>query len=393
MGGIGLKALRRIGVVTGSRADYGILYWLLKEIADDSNLELQLMATGMHLSAEFGLTYRVIEQDGFKINEKVEMLLSGDTPQAMIKSLGLGTIGFADTLSRLAPDLVVLQGDRFEMLAAAQAALMMKIPCAHIHGGEASEGAVDEAIRHAITKMSHLHFVANDVYRQRVIQLGENPHRVFNFGAPGLDNIRRLKLLDREALENLLNFRFGSTNFLVTYHPETLGRQTVEESLGPLLEALDAFPEVNIIFTKPNADAGGRKMAAMIERYVAKESSRAAAFTSLGQLKYLSAVKHADVVIGNSSSGIVEVPAMKKPTVNIGDRQKGRLRAASVIDCEASAPAIKSAIKKALSTDFQRVSQNTESPFGDGDASKKIKEAIKGADLANILMKKFYDQP
>lgn len=382
---------RKIGVVTGSRADYGILYWLLKEIVEDPGLELQLIVTGMHLSAEFGLTHQVIERDGFNIREKVEMLLSCDTPVAMAKSLGLGTLGLADSLSRLMPDLLILPGDRFEILAAAQAALMLKIPCAHIHGGETSEGAVDEAIRHSITKMSHLHFVANEVYQHRVIQLGEDPARVFNFGAPGLDNIRRLKLLDREALEKQLNFRFGPRNFLVTYHPETLGSQGAGESVGPLLEALDAFPQAKVIFTKPNADAGGREIAAMIECYVAKEFSRAVAFASLGQQKYLSVVKHADVVIGNSSSGLVEVPAMKKPTVNIGDRQKGRLKAASVIDCDASAHAIKSAIEKALSDDFLKFFRKTTSPYGGGDASKKIKDCVKCADLSGILMKKFYD--
>lgn len=382
---------RKICVVTGGRVDYGILYWLLKEMQEDVELKLQIIAAGMHLSPEFGLTYKLIEQDGFLINEKVEMLLSGDTPTAMAKSLGLGTIGFAGALERLAPDLLVLQGDRYEILAAAQAALILKIPCAHIHGGEASYGAVDEAIRHAITKMSHLHFVANEVYRKRVIQLGEDPARVFNFGAPGLDNICRLKLLDKEVLEEQLNFQLGPANFLVTYHPETLNGQDMSKSIVTLLEALDAFPDVKVIFTKPNADAGGRKIAAIIDRYIAKESCRAAVFTSLGQLKYLSLIKYVDVVIGNSSSGIVEVPAMKKPTVNIGDRQKGRLKATSIIDCEPNTDAIKRAIQKALSDDFRRFARKTESLYGDGDASLRIKNRIKREDISDIVMKKFHD--
>jgi len=381
---------RKICVVTGTRSDYGLLYWLMKEIQGDEELELQIVATGMHLSPEFGLTYKVIEKDGFKINEKLEMLLSSDTTVGIAKSIGLATIGFADIFERLKPDILAILGDRFEIFAAAQAAMVARIPIAHLAGGESTEGVIDEAIRHSITKMSHLHFVANETYRQRVIQLGENPERVFNYGEPALDNIKRLELLDRGDLEQAIEFKFKPTVFLVTYHPVTLCNNS-EQAMSALLGALDQFPEASIIFTKPNADTNGRVLIKMIDEYVENHSNRTRSFISMGQLLYLSAVKNADVVIGNSSSGLTEVPALNKPTVNIGDRQKGRLKAISVIDCEADAEQIISAIQKALSKEFQSLLTPVASSFGEGNTSQLIKELLKTVALEGIITKRFYD--
>ncbi len=382
---------RKICVITGSRAEYGLLYWLMKEIQSDPDLDLQVIVTGMHLSPEFGLTYKVIEKDGFVIHEKVDMLLSSDTAVGVTKSMGLATIGFADAFERLKPDLVVILGDRFEILAAAQAALVAQIPIAHIHGGELTEGAVDEAIRHSITKMSQLHFVSAETYRKRIIQLGEEPARVFNFGAPGLDNIHRLKLLNRQELEKVLQWTLGKTNFLITYHPVTLSKESPMKAINELFRALDHFPEAKIIFTKQNSDTSGRIIGQLIDEYVLRNQNRAAAYTSLGQLNYLSMVRQADVVIGNSSSGLIEVPALQKPTVNMGVRQRGRVRGESIIDCEESESQIATAIKKALSVDFQAMLSKVKSPYGEGGTSKQIKEVIKKTKLEDIVMKKFYD--
>lgn len=382
---------RKICVVTGSRAEYGLLYWLMKGIADDPDLHLQIIVTGMHLSPEFGLTYRVIEEDGFRIDARVEMLLSSDTPVGIAKSIGLGVIGFADAIERLKPDILLVLGDRYEILAAAQAAMVARVPIAHLHGGEATEGLIDEAIRHAVTKMAHLHFVAAEPYRERVIQMGEDTNRVFNFGAPGLDNIFKLDLLDREQLEASLNFKLGKLNFLVTYHPVTLNDKSSSEGMNSLLKALDEFPEAKIIITRPNADTDGRLIIRMIDDYAARQPQRVVVFTSLGQLRYLSAITHVDVVIGNSSSGLVEVPFLKKPTVDIGDRQLGRLKAASVLECDETFEAIKAAIEKALSEPFQRSLAGVESLYGSGNASFRIKECLKGVNLDGILLKKFRD--
>lgn len=383
---------RKICVVTGTRAEYGLLYWLLREIEEDPHLELQIIATGMHLSPEFGLTYQVIENDGFIINEKVEMLLSSDTPTGIAKSMGLGIIGVSGALDRLKPDIMVVLGDRYEILAAVQSALVARVPVAHLHGGESTEGAFDEAIRHSITKMSHLHFVSTERYRQRVIQLGEDPGRVYNYGAPGLDNISRLNLLDREQFEKETGFRLGKLNFLVTYHPVTLKEGTSHKSMEDLLKALDHFKEARIIFTLPNSDTEGRGIIKLIEEYTGRDPGRASHYTSLGQLKYLSAIQQVDAVIGNSSSGLYEVPVFKKPTVNIGERQAGRQKAGSVIDCEEHAESIIQAIEKALSPGFQALLPETTSPYYvDGYSSRKIKELLKRVDLKHIILKKFYD--
>lgn len=379
-------------MVTGTRAEYGLLYWLLKELDEDPAIELQIIATGMHLSPEFGLTYKIIEEDGFNIDARVEMLLSSDTAAGMAKSLGLGVIGFSDVLERLQPEIIVVLGDRFEILAAVQAAMIAGIPVAHLHGGELTEGAMDDAIRHAITKMSHLHFAATEKYRRRIIQLGEAPERVYHFGAIGLDNIHRLKLLEREEFEKAIDFSLGKLNFLVTYHPETLSKVKSRETMYAIFSALDRFSEARIIFTGSNADAEGREIIRLISAYAAANSNRARVYTNLGQVCYLSAIKHVDVVIGNSSSGIYEVPLFKKPTVNIGNRQRGRLQPASVFNCPGEAGAVAGAIKKALSPETKQRLQNTVSPYySDGQVSARIKEVLKNYPLENILIKGFYD--
>lgn len=380
--------MRKICIVTGSRAEYGLLYWLMKEIQADPELQLQIIATGMHLSPEFGLTYQAIEADGFAIDAKVEMLLSSDTAVGIAKSMGLGMISFADVLDRLRPDILVVLGDRFEILAAVQAALVARIPVAHIAGGDTTEGAFDESIRHSITKMSHLHFVTNQDAARRVRQLGENPDYIFNVGSPGLDNITRLKLLDRQALESSLDFKFKGKNLLVTFHPVTLETQSAGVQFQELLTALDSLgPDVGIIFTKPNADTDGRSIIRLIDSYVAAHPN-ARAYVSLGQLRYLSAMSHADAVVGNSSSGLYEAPSFGKPTVNIGDRQKGRLQATTVINCSQEAGAITGAILQALASDCS----GAVNPYGDGNSSVRIKDRLKQIVEPSILLKKhFFD--
>ncbi len=384
--------MRKICVVTGSRAEYGLLYWLLKEIQADPDLQLQIVATGMHLSPEFGLTYKVIEADGFTITAKVEMLLSSDTPVGIAKSMGLGTIGLAEALDRLQPDIVVLLGDRYEIFAAAQAAMVARIPIAHIHGGEATEGLIDEAIRHAVTKMSHLHFTAAQPYRKRVIQMGEAPQRVFNVGAIGLDNLSQLDLLSRVELESSLNFCLHpGPVILCTYHPVTLSEDDAGVALQQLFSALDRLPKAKVVFTKGNADTGGRIINQMIDDYAARNSERVAAFVSLGQVRYLSLLREADVVLGNSSSGIVEAPTAHTPTVNIGDRQRGRLKAPSIIDCDDSADSIATAIERALSPEFQMIAAEGKTFFGEGGVSKRIKQVLKEWPMDGILLKHFYE--
>lgn len=382
---------RKLCVVTGTRAEYGLLYWLLREIEADEALDLQLAVTGMHLSPEFGMTVEAIEADGFAVDARVEMLLSSDTPVGIAKSIGLGVIGFADAFARLRPDLVVVLGDRFEILAAAQAALVAKIPIAHIHGGEATKGLIDDPIRHAVTKMAHFHFVAAEPFRRRVIQLGEHPDRVHLVGAPGLDHLRRSALLDREALEASLGFELRTPTLLATYHPVTLDTGDPSQPMRELLAALDERPDALVIFTKANADTDGRVINEMIDAYAAEHPERVKAFTSLGQQRYLSALHQVDAVVGNSSSGIIEAPAAGVPTVNIGDRQGGRLRAASVVDCAADRDAIGVALRKALDPTFRGEVRHMNSPFGDGDASRQIKEHLKEASLEDLLKKGFYD--
>lgn len=382
---------RKICVVTGTRAEYGLLYWLMKEIQADDELELQIIATGQHLSPEFGLTYKNIEADGFAINAKVEMLLSSDSPVGIAKSVGLGTIGFADALARLQPDIMVLLGDRFEALAAAQTAMILRIPIAHIHGGETTEGAIDEAIRHSITKMSQIHFVSEPEYRDRVIQLGENPESVFEVGAVGIDNIVRLKLLSLQDLEKQINFSLGKKFFLVTYHPETLTGKSPVEALKTLFAIFDEFPEYKLIFTQANSDAGGRIINEQIEAYAKKNKERVLLVKSLGQLRYLSAMKLCAAVVGNSSSGLLEAPVLHVPTINIGDRQKGRKRYHSVIDCNEDKQQLISAIQSLRDSKFLKKIQSMEIPHTDGKIAVTMKDMLKQAELSNICQKKFYD--
>lgn len=381
---------RKICVVTGTRAEFGLLRWLMQEVQATPGLELQVLATGMHLSPEFGLTYREIEQAGFTLDAKVEMLLSADTATAVTKSMGLGLIGFADAYARLAPDLIVLLGDRFEIFAAAAAALIAGIPVAHLHGGETTEGAFDEALRHSITKMAHLHFVAAEDYRRRVIQLGEQPERVFLVGGLGIDAMQRLTLLEREALEASLDFKLGPRNLLITFHPVTLEGQSSAQQMAELLAALGELEDTHLIFTMPNADTGGRELAGMVDAFVATHSN-ARVYASLGQLRYLSCMKLVDGVVGNSSSGLAEAPSMGVGTVNIGDRQKGRLQAASVIGCQPERSAILGAINTLFTTDFRRALEAVTNPYGNGGASSKIVQVLKDHPLDGILKKSFYD--
>ena len=378
-------------VVTGSRAEYGLLYWALREIETAPDLELQLVVTGMHLSSEFGSTVQQIQDDGFEINHRVEMLLSSDSAVGITKSTGLGMIGFADAFSSLKPDIVLLLGDRFELLAAASAALFAVIPIAHIHGGEVTTGAFDDAIRHSITKMSHLHFTSTETYRQRVIQLGEHPNRVFDVGAPGLDNLDRLELLHRAALEQAIGLTLGDRSLLVTWHPVTLEPGKTRKNFQALLNALEKLGDVRLIFTKANADTQGRVINRMIDDYVAARGDTTVVYTSLGQLRYLSALKHVDGVVGNSSSGVIEAPSLCTGTVNIGDRQRGRVRAASIIDCDSNEKSIAVALKTLLSNDFQSKLKDVENPHGSGNVSEKIVEVLSGYPLTGIVKKSFYD--
>ncbi len=381
---------RKICVITGTRAEYGLLRWVMQGLKDDPEFTLQIIVTGMHLSPEFGLTYQAIEQDGFEIDRKVEMLLSSDTPVGIAKSMGLGLIGFADALNDLQPDLIVVLGDRFEIFSVVSAALIARIPVAHLHGGEKTEGAFDEAIRHAITKMSHLHFVAADEYRQRVIQLGEQPDRVFLVGGLGIDNIKRLQLLDRAALEESLDFKLGLKNLLITFHPVTLETSTAENQMNELLLALSDLENTHLIFTLPNADTDGRVLIRMVERFVAQHPN-ARAYTSLGQLRYLSCIAQVDGVIGNSSSGLAEVPSFKKGTINIGDRQRGRLQATSVINCEPTKESLVLALKRLYTSDFQSSLKQTVNPYGEGGASEKVIATLKNIDRNDMVKKTFYD--
>jgi GDP/UDP-N,N'-diacetylbacillosamine 2-epimerase (hydrolysing) len=365
---------RKICIVTGTRAEFGLMQILMRELQKDPEVELLIIATGMHLSPEFNLTYRAIEEAGFTISKKIEVLLSSDSTIGISKSMGLAMISFSEAYNEMNPDLIVVLGDRFEIFGAVSAAMICRIPIGHIHGGEATEGLIDEPIRHSITKMSHLHFTATEEYRQRVIQLGEQPDRVFFTGTPGIDNVYQLALLNRSDFERSIDFKLGETNnILVTFHPVTLEQDSAESQFEELLLALGELKDVRVIFTMPNSEG------------------KAKAFSSLGQLRYLSALKNMDLVLGNSSSGLIEAPSFKIPTVNIGDRQKGRIKAASVIDCDPDERDILKAINRALSPEFKASIKDLENPYGIGGASKKIKEIVKSFPLSGILKKKFYD--
>ena len=381
---------RKICVVTGTRAEYGLLRWVMEGIRQAPCLKLQIIVTGMHLSPEFGLTYQEIEKDGFSIDRKIEMLLSSDTPSGLAKSMGLGLVSFGDALQQLQPDIMLILGDRFELFSAVAAAMVARIPVAHLHGGESTVGAFDEAIRHSITKMSHLHFVAAEEYRKRVVQLGEHPDRVFLVGGLGIDNIGKLDLMNRPELEKSLEFRLGEKNLLITFHPVTLEDETSAMQMTELLAALDALEDTRLIFTMPNADTDGRVLIDAIEQFVTKHPN-ARSYTSLGQLRYLSCVRHVDGVVGNSSSGLLEVPSFAKGTINIGDRQRGRLKAKSVIDCGPERESITAALQKLYSKEFQLALGTVQNPYGEGGASKKIVEILQDHPLESILKKSFHD--
>ena len=384
--------MKKICAVTGSRAEYGLLRWVMEGIKKSKLLNLQLIVTGMHLLPEFGLTANSIVNDGFNIDKKIEMLLSSDTPVGITKSMGIGLIGFAEALNELKPDLLLVLGDRFEILTAVNAALLARIPIAHIHGGESTEGAIDEAIRHSITKMSHIHFVASRTYKNRVIQLGENPNTVYNVGGLGIDNFIKLNLLDKSSLEKAIEFKLKNKNLLITFHPVTLENNTSKNQMNELLHSLSELKDTGLIFTMPNADTDSRVLFKMIQDFIRKNKN-AIVFSSLGQLRYLSCIKYVDAVIGNSSSGLIEVPYLKKPTINIGDRQRGRLKAGTVIDCNPKRLSISKAIKKALSNDFKSKIKDCISPYGNGGGSEKIVKIIEEYNLNDILKKNFYNIP
>lgn len=383
--------MRKICVVTGTRSEYGLLYWIIKGIESNPELSLQLVVTGMHLSPEFGLTVQYIEKDGFKIRSKVEMLLSSDTAVGISKSMGLGIISFADVLAECKPDIMLVVGDRFEIFSAVSTAMIARIPVAHCHGGEITEGAIDESIRHAITKMSHLHFVSCNEYRNRVIQMGEQQEMVYNVGGLGIENINKIGLLDKQTFEESIQFILGDLAAMVTFHPVTLGNESAEYQFGELLCSFNQFPRLRLIFTKANADADGRIINKMIDNFVQNNSERACAFVSLGQLRYLSALKHVNVVIGNSSSGLLEAPSFGIPIVNIGDRQKGRIMAASVIQCDNQREQIISGIRKATDDSFRAFCKSVKNPYDNGNASEKIITVLKTTELESLSRKKFND--
>lgn len=384
--------MKKICVVSGARSEYGQLRWLMENIRAEKEFLLQLVVTGMHLSPEFDLTYKEIERDGFRIDKNIEILLSSDSSVGIAKSIGLGVMGFGEAFQELRPDLVILLGDRFEILAAATAAMIAGLPIAHLHGGEITEGVLDDSIRHAITKMAHLHFVAAESYRRRVVQMGESPDCVFVSGGLGVDAIQKTPLLDRRTLESSLKFKFGKRNLLVTFHPVTLAKDGGAAQMEELLAALDTLKEVQLIITLPNADTGGRTLIRMVEKFVATHPN-AKAFTSLGQQRYLSCIAHVDAVVGNSSSGLSEAPSFKKASVNIGERQKGRLRAASVIDCAPLRGDILAAVEKLYTPAFQATLEAVRNPYGEGGASKIIVETIKKIDTRSIQKKGFHDLP
>ena len=383
--------MKKICVVTGTRAEYGLLRPLLSRIEADKEVDLCLIVTGMHLSPEYGLTYQEIENDGFKEYETNEMLISSDTTNGVAKSVGLGMIGFADIYTRVKPDIVVVLGDRFEIFAAASTAMMQGIPIAHLHGGELTEGAIDDSIRHAITKMSTLHFAATPRYRDRIIQMGEQPEKVFCVGALGIENIKKQKLMEKEELERSIDFSLDEPFVLVTYHPVTLEVDTAQVQFENLLAALSDLP-YNVIFTKANADAEGKVINKLIDEYVAKHSNKTIAFTSMGMVRYLSALKLCRMVIGNSSSGVIEAPSFHVPTINIGIRQLGRDKAASVVDCGNSTEEILGAVKQAERMREENKLANVINPYEGCDTSKTIfKQIVKYLSDDKREMKKFYD--
>ncbi|WP_273130290.1 UDP-N-acetylglucosamine 2-epimerase [Bacillus weihaiensis] len=384
--------MKKISILTATRAEYGLLKPIINKLNSVSEFDVRVVVTGAHLSPEFGLTYKEIEKDGILIDEKIEMLLSADTAAAISKSMGLAMISFADYFEKLKPDMLIVLGDRYETLAVCTVAMNQRIPIAHLYGGETTEGAVDESIRHAITKLSYLHFTSTEVYRKRVIQLGEHPDRVLSVGAVGIENIFNQQLMSKDELESSINLNLDKPYAMVTFHPVTLEDNQSEAQFQSLLDVCQKHQDMNFIFTKANADANGRIINNMIDKYIV-QNGNAIAFTSLGMTRYLSALKYSEIVIGNSSSGLLEAPSFGIPTINIGDRQKGRLQAGSVINCEPTFEGIEYALQKALSNEFQHIAKNSVNPYGDGNTSEKVIETVKDFLVNNRieLKKKFYD--
>ncbi|MCS3555836.1 MULTISPECIES: UDP-N-acetylglucosamine 2-epimerase [unclassified Sphingobacterium] len=383
--------MKKICIVTGTRAEYGLLKPLMHKLQENDQFELQIVATGAHLSPEFGLTYQFIESDGFKINDKVEMLLSSDTPTGIVKSMGLAQIGFADIFNRLLPNAIIILGDRYEMLSVASAATIFTIPIIHLHGGEITEGAYDDAIRHAISKLSSIHFTSTEEYRQRLIQMGELPNQVYNVGAIGLDNIVDLPLMSREELENSLGIGFKKYNYQITFHPETLSDISSEEQFNILLKAIRQQKDSYFIFTKANADTNGRIINQMIDQFVAENNTISSAYSSLGSLRFLSAVKICDAIVGNSSSGIIEAPSLGTATINIGDRQRGRTQATSVVNCKVDLEEILEAFQKISDSAFKKSLKNIHNPYGQGGTSDKVLQALSQLDFQDLKIKKFHN--
>ncbi|CDL00623.1 putative UDP-N-acetylglucosamine 2-epimerase [Magnetospirillum gryphiswaldense MSR-1 v2] len=382
---------RKICAVTGTRAEYGLLYWTLRRLAADPRAQLQLVVTGAHLSPVFGMTVDMIEADGFTVDARVDMLLAADTPVAIAKSLALAGIGITEAFERLEPDLVVLLGDRYEILPAAQGAMLLGLPVAHIHGGEVTEGAIDDAIRHAVTKMSHLHFATTQDHADRIVQMGENAAKVWNVGSPGVEVIRKLTPLSRAEVEARLGMALRPTNLLVTYHPVTVGVADPAAGMRELVTALSRFPDASVVITGVNADPGNRAIASVVEQFAAAHPGRVAARPSLGSLLYLSTMYQSSVVVGNSSSGIIEAPSVGVPTVNMGARQDGRPRAASVIDCDETADAVASALAQALDPTFRDGMRTMVSPYDGGDASERISQVLLTHPLDGLQKKRFHD--
>ena len=384
--------MRKICVVTGTRAEYGLLSRLIRMIDESEKTQLQLIATNMHLSPTYGETYKEIEADGFKIDRKIPIIEEGKNDAvATLKSMAKAVAGFADAFNELKPDIVALLGDRYEILAAAEAALIEKIPIAHIHGGEVTEGAYDDAIRHSITKMSHLHFPSIEPYRKRIIQMGENPERVFTVGAIGVENIKRIPLLSKTEAEQSIGFALDKNTILVTYHPVTLGPDSMKRDIDDFMSVLDRNKDLRVIFTMPNSDNGSEVIVDAINKFVNNNKDRAVAFKSLGLKRYLSVMKEVGAVVGNSSSGIVEVPSFGVPTLNIGDRQKGRLAAESVVNCGTDKDSILYGLNKVLSTEFQDYCKIVENPYGKENTAEEIFKVISSYPLNNIIQKHFYD--
>ncbi|QJT28127.1 UDP-N-acetylglucosamine 2-epimerase (hydrolyzing) [Aeromonas media] len=384
--------MRKICVVTATRAEYGLLKCLLEDIQADDDLDLQIIATGTHLSPEFGLTSKQIEGDGFTVNKMIEVLLSSDTPVGVSKSMGLAQISFAEAFDELKPDIVVVLGDRYELIPIVSAANIARIPVAHLSGGEMTEGAMDDMFRHAITKLSQLHFTAMDEYTHRVIQMGEQPSSVYTVGEIGLDNLMRMKLMSRSDFEYSIGCELKKRNILFTYHPETTQDITkTETDFSKILLSLDRLEDTLLIFTKANADVGGRLINRMIDEYTAQNKNRAVCFASLGQLRYLSALKYVDAVVGNSSSGIVEAPSFKIATINIGNRQTGRVRASSILDVDVNEDKIFNAIQRIYTSEFREILKDTTNPYGQGNSSHKVVHVLKQVDLSSLKMKRFYD--